>query len=387
MCYTIDKEGSMDEVKKNMNQHNIGLSPYACKDEMAIRFIEEENDIRTPFFRDIDRILYSYSYARYSDKTQVFPGKENDHITKRMLHVQYVSKIARTIGRALGLNEDLIEAASLGHDLGHVPFGHFGESILNQISLEHKEGYFNHNVESVRLLMYLEDNGNGKNITLQVLDAIMCHNGEFVLGKYIPKVKTKETFLEEYEKTYQKKDFVKTLVPMTLEGCVVRISDMIAYLGRDIEDACILHKFQKESIPKEVQSVLGTTNREIVNTLIYDVIENSFDKPYIKLSDKVFEAIKKLKKFNYLSIYYLSLSEEERKKIEKMFRELFEIYLDDVKNERRNSRIYEAFLNYKKEDYFKKTTKERQVLDFLAGMTDAYFISCYTNELKRHNRE
>lgn len=377
----------MNVVEKNMNRHNIGLSPYACKDEMAIRFFEEESDIRTPFFRDIDRILYSYSYARYSDKTQVFPGKENDHITKRMLHVQYVSKIARTIGRALGLNEDLIEAASLGHDLGHVPFGHFGESLLNQISLEHNEGYFNHNVESVRLLMSLEDGGKGKNITLQVLDAIMCHNGEFVLGKYTPREKTKEIFLEEYEKTYKEKDFVKTLVPMTLEGCVVRISDMIAYLGRDIEDACILHKFKKENIPKEIQDVLGTTNKEIVNTLIYDVIENSFDKPYIKISDKVFKAIKALKKFNYENIYDLSMSEEERKKVEKMFRELFLFYLEDVKNENQNSRIYEAFLNYKKEDYFKKTTKERQVLDFLAGMTDAYFISCYTNELKGHNKE
>ena len=148
-------------LEKNMERHNIGLSPYACKDKDAIRFTKETEDIRSPFFHDIDRIIYTYAYVRYSDKTQVYSLKHNDHITKRMLHVQYVSKIARTIGRALGLNEDLIEAAALGHDLGHVPFGHFGESVLNKISLEHQEGYFNHNVESVRLLMNIEKSGNG----------------------------------------------------------------------------------------------------------------------------------------------------------------------------------------------------------------------------------
>ena len=154
------------------------LSKYACKDTEAIRFKKEEEDVyRTPFFRDIDRIIYSLSYVRYADKTQVFSFNENDHITKRMIHVQLVSKIARTIGRNLGLNEDLIEAASLGHDLGHVPFGHVGERILNMISIEAGEGYFNHNIQSVHTLMHLEQNGMGRNITLQVLDAIMCHNG------------------------------------------------------------------------------------------------------------------------------------------------------------------------------------------------------------------
>ena len=123
-------------LRKNMERHMIGLSPYACLDSEARRFRDEKEDLRSPFFRDIDRIIYTYAFVRYSDKTQVYSLKNNDHITKRMLYVQYVSKIARTIGRALGLNEDLIEAAGLGHDLGHVPFGHFGESVLNQISVE-----------------------------------------------------------------------------------------------------------------------------------------------------------------------------------------------------------------------------------------------------------
>ena len=187
-------------IEDNMKKHNSNLSKYATLDSEAIYLKEDvTEDIRTPFFRDIDRIIYSLSYTRYMDKTQVFSNNENDQICKRMIHVQFVSKIARTIGRALGLNEDLIEAAALGHDLGHVPFGHVGEHILNKISLENNEGYFRHNIQSVRTLMNLENIGTGKNITVQVLDAIMCHNGEVALGEYYPTKKTKENFLNDYK--------------------------------------------------------------------------------------------------------------------------------------------------------------------------------------------
>lgn len=371
-------------LEKNMERHNYGLSPYACLDKEAVRFTDEEEDLRSPFFRDIDRILYTYAYVRYSDKTQVYSMKNNDHITKRMLHVQYVSKIARTIGRALGLNEDLIEAAGLGHDLGHVPFGHFGEAVLNQISLENGEGYFHHNVESVRVLMELERGGEGCNLTLQVLDAIMCHNGEFVSGEYHPKKKSKEEFLEEYHNTYVDKETVKTLVPMTLEGCVVRISDIIAYLGRDIEDACMLGVFQKEDIPKEIREVLGTKNRDIVNTIILDIIKNSLGKPYIKLSKKVYEAIVSLKKFNYQNLYDKALSKEERAYITEMFSVNFKVFLEDLEKENKESKIYKNFLDFKKEKYICSTSKKRMVLDFLAGMTDDYFVTCY-HECKNQN--
>lgn len=364
-------------LRKNMERHMIGLSPYACLDSEARRFRDEKEDLRSPFFRDIDRIIYTYAFVRYSDKTQVYSLKNNDHITKRMLHVQYVSKIARTIGRALGLNEDLIEAAGLGHDLGHVPFGHFGESVLNQISVENGEGYFHHNVESVRILMNLEHGGEGCNLTLQVLDAILCHNGEFVMGEYHPKKKTPQEFLAEYERTYQDKNAVKSLVPMTLEGCVVRISDIIAYLGRDIEDACMLGLFEKKDIPKEILEVLGYRNREIVNTIILDIIENSLGKPYIKLSEPVFKAIVALKKFNYQNIYDKSLSSEEKKEITTMFQVLFKHYLNDITLENKDSRIYTNFLNYKKDIYLKNTTPKRMVLDFIAGMTDDYFLLCF----------
>ncbi len=377
-------------LEKNMERHNIGLSPYACLDQETIRFKEEKEDLRSPFFRDIDRIIYTYAYVRYSDKTQVYSMKNNDHITKRMIHVQYVSKIARTIGRALGLNEDLIEAAGLGHDLGHVPFGHFGESVLNQISLENKEGYFHHNIESVRLLMELERGGEGCNLTLQVLDAIMCHNGEFVSGEYHPKKKSKEEFLKEYQDTYLYKDAVKKLVPMTLEGCVVRISDIIAYLGRDIEDACMLGLFQKEDIPKEIREVLGVKNRDIINTIILDIIKNSLGKPYIKLSKNVYDAIVSLKKFNYQNLYDKALSSDEKDHIKNMFYTVFHSFLEDIEQQNRNSKIYQNFLNYKKDAYLCTTSSKRMVIDFIAGMTDDYFVSCYhecKNEELSHTKK
>ena len=274
---------------ENMLNHNKILSKYACPDSDAIYLHENKDDFRTPFFRDIDRIIYTLAFVRYSDKTQVFSFKENDHLTKRMIHIQYVAKIARTIGRALGLNEDLIEAASLGHDLGHTPFGHVGEAILNEISLENNEGYFNHNVHSVRLLMYIENYGKGLNITLQTLDAIMCHNGEFASQMYEVKKKSKEEFLKEYESCYKDRSAIKKLRPMTLEGAVVRISDLIAYLGRDIEDAKRMGLIDFSDIPLSIKENLGTSNREIVNTIVMDIINNSIGKDYIKLSDNVFK--------------------------------------------------------------------------------------------------
>ena len=206
-----------------------------------------------------------------------------------------VSKIARTIGRALNLNEDLIEAAALGHDLGHVPFGHTGERILNEISLRVGEGYFNHNIQSVRTLMEIENNGYGSNVTLQVLDAVMCHNGELELKEYRPRFdKTKEEFLHDYEVSYKDQNVIKTFVPMTLEGCVVRISDIIAYIGRDIEDAVRMGVIDVSIIPESISSVIGITNKEIINTLIMDLVKNSIDKDYLRLSDDVFKALKDL---------------------------------------------------------------------------------------------
>ena len=372
------------DIYKNMSKHNLGLGTYATKDVDAFRLYDEVNDIRTPFFRDADRILYSLPFSRYMDKTQVFSFNENDHVCKRMTHVQFVSKIARTIGRALNLNEDLIEAAALGHDLGHVPYGHVGEKILNELSLKHNEGYFNHNIQSVRNLMYVEDHGKGLNISIQVLDAIMCHNGEVLLDKISPKNKTLEEFLEDYNNSYNDKNI--ELIPMTIEGCVVRISDLIAYIGRDIDDAIRLGILDKKELPENITRVLGSTNKEIVNSIILDVIKNSVDENdevrYIKLSDEVFQAVNDLKDFNYKHIYSKANSKEAIENYKMMFTFLFDTYMSDLKIKNHKSNIYALFLDSMSDDY-KENTDARIVIDYLAGMTDDYFM----NEYKTRSKE
>ena len=366
---------------ENMLNHNKILSKYACPDSDAIYLHENKDDFRTPFFRDIDRIIYTLAFVRYSDKTQVFSFKENDHLTKRMIHIQYVAKIARTIGRALGLNEDLIEAAALGHDLGHTPFGHVGEAILNEISINNNEGYFNHNVHSVRLLMYIENYGKGLNITLQTLDAIMCHNGEFASQMYEVKKKTKEEFLREYKSCYKDRSAIKKLRPMTLEGAVVRISDLIAYLGRDIEDAKRMGLIDFSDIPLSIKKNLGTSNREIVNTIVMDIINNSIGKDYIKLSDNVFKSIVELKKFNYENIYYKAYTEEEKDKLKLMLNTLFNKYMKDLENNNTDSNIIKSFLANMSDEYKNSNSNARIVIDYIAGMTDDYTLREYNNYL------
>ncbi len=351
------------------------LSKFATKDSEAIRLRPMDDDIRPNFFRDIDKIIHSLSYTRYTDKTQVFTHWHNDNVSRRIIHVQLVAKIARTIGRALELNEDLIEAIALGHDLGHVPFGHPGERILDSISMKYDGTHFAHNVESVRELMNLENYGKGTNVTIQVLDGILCHNGEFVCGEYYPKKKTKEEFLSDYEKCYSDLDFASNLRPMTLEGCVVRISDMVAYLGRDIEDAVRLGILEIDNIPKEIVDVLGNTNKDIVNTIILDIIENSYGKPYIKLSPKIFEAIKNLKKFNYEHIYYKANTEETLEFYSELMNSLFVYYRDNIDDP--NNSINTIFLNLMDEDYLKNTSVNRKVIDYIAGMTDDFILKEY----------
>lgn len=365
-------------MKRNKMLNNEKyLAKYAARDKDAIRLDEFEDDFRPNYFRDTDRIIHSLSYTRYTDKTQVFTHWHNDNVSRRVIHVQLVSKIARTIGRALGLNEDLIEAIALGHDLGHCPFGHPGEKILDEISMKYEGTHFNHNVESVRELMVLENNGKGINATIQVLDGILCHNGEFVQDTYTPIKKTKEEFLSEYESCYVDSNTIKKLRPMTLEGCVVRISDLIGYLGRDIEDAERLGVLKPKSVPKEIAEVLGSNNREIVNSIIVDIIANSQDKPYIKLSDKVFKAIVDLKNFNYQNIYYKANTEESIGFYTKVFNELFKYYLDNIDNPEVS--INKIFLDCMTEDYLKNTSNPRKVIDYLAGMTDEFILREYEN--------
>lgn len=364
-------------VHKNMISHEKSLSKYATKSKDALRLYPIEEDIRPPFFRDIDRIIYSLAYTRYIDKTQVFSLNENDHISRRMIHVQFVSKIAKTIGRALALNEDLIEAIALGHDLGHVPFGHVGEAFLNELSLQYNHMYFNHNVQSVRQLMTLENHGKGSNISIQVLDGILCHNGEFLQGKYYPKKKSVDDFLSEYYATYTDKDAIQKLVPSTLEGCVVRISDMIGYIGRDIEDAILLGVLKREDLPKKITDVLGNNNHDIINHIILDIIKHSEGKNYICMSDSVYRALRDLKKFNYEHIYAKANSEERLATYKKMFEVVFTSSLHAVEDKNRTQAIYTYFLNDMNLEYFSKTDNVQMVVDYIAGMTDDFFVHQY----------
>ena len=366
-----------NKIIENMKKNNKNLSKYACRDEDAYRLKDIKESFRTPFFRDIDKVIYSLSYVRYIDKTQVFTNRENDMISKRMTHVQMVSRIARTIGRALNLNEDLIEAASLGHDLGHVPYGHVGEKILSELSQEYGEGYFNHNVQSVRTLLNIENNGLGSNITIQVLDAIFCHNGEILEGEYAPVKKTKEQFFEEYKKSYTDKNILKEVKPMTLEGCVVRISDIIAYVGRDIEDAVRLGVVGLEEIPKEIVDVLGITNSDIVNTIVTDIINNSIDKNYIKMSSNINIALNKLIEFNYINIYNKANTAKELNNVKLMFKKLFELYYEQVVEKAYDEDIFKVYLLNMDKSYIDETTQARKVIDYMAGMTDDFFIKQY----------
>lgn len=366
----------LEHIKENFLNKEKYLSEYATKSSDAIRIREEnfDNDIRPNFYHDIDRIIHSLSYTRYLDKTQVFSFKQNDHISKRIVHVQLVSKIARTIGRALNLNEDLIEAIALGHDIGHTPIGHTGEAILNDISLRETGTLFNHNIQSVRNYLVLEKKGFGSNLAIQTLDGIMCHNGEMLSNIYEPNPKTKEEFLEEYEKCYTDKVILKKIRPMTLEGCVVRISDIIGYIGRDIEDAINLGVLTREDVPTHIREVLGTTNKEIVNTIIIDIVTNSYNKPYIKLSNSVYKAIFDLKKFNYEHIYSKANTKEELEFYRNGMNNLFNKYLDDITNKNYDSDIYKIFLNTMDASYIDNTDSKRMVIDYIAGMTDDYFV-------------
>ena len=356
------------------------LSKFSTKDEDGIRLYPFEEDFRTNFTRDIDRIINYASFTRYMNKTQVFSFKSNDNVQTRIVHVLLVSKISRTIGRALGLNEDLIEAIALGHDIGHIPIGHVGEKILNKISIKELDETFMHNIEGVRNYLYLEQNGLGANLTIQVLDGILCHNGEILDSMYKPTPKTKEEFIKNYQDAYLMHKKKVSFNPMTLEGCVVKISDVISYSGRDLEDAIRLNYISRDDVPKNITKVLGNTNRDIVNILVLDVIENSKGHNYIKLSNEVFKALKDLVKFNYEHIYNKANPKEKIAYYEEMFNTLYYSYLTALETEDKTSSIYTNFLNNMNDDY-QRTNHKRMVIDYISLMTDTYFLNEY-NRLK-----
>ena len=357
-------------------QEETKLSPYATRSTQAVRRRYEERIAqghRQNFAVDADRILHSRAYTRYIDKTQVFYLIDHEHISHRVLHVQLLSKIARTIGKFLRLNEDLLEAIALGHDIGHPPFGHDGERILSALCQAHGIGPFLHSIQGVRFLDRLEKQGRGLNLSLQVLDGILCHDGEAHLERLSPDREKTFTDLED-EFRRKQADPALDLKPMTLEGCAVRLADTISYIGRDLEDAIALKLVRREDLPEDVAQGLGRTNGSIIYRLVADLISHSYDKNYVGYSSEVGSLLKKLKQFNYERIYNNPRIKAETPKIEGLFERLFARFLADVKEEQRGSYIWTDFLAPLEPGYREAHQPAEIVRDFLASMTDAYFL-------------
>lgn len=358
-------------------------NPYAFLNEDVLRrnMSHDKNKLLRPaFVRDCEKIMHLPMYNRYADKTQVFSLYKNDDISRRSSHVQLVSRIARNIGGLLGLNTDLIEAISLGHDIGHTPFGHAGERKLNELYFGSTGRYFNHNVHSVRVL----DKIFPQNLSMQTLDGILCHNGEMELEKYMPREYADfKIFDEKVEECYKDKDANRRLVPATLEACVMRISDIIAYLGKDRQDAQKLGLFEKE--PDFFGGKIGNTNAEIINNMIVNIVENSYGKNYLKMDKDYFEAFSQVKKENYEMIYgNVKVGKVYEEEINPMMEEIYLRLLKDAKSHNKESVLYKHHIAYVKKmtgyysdvDY-EENTPDDIVVDYIASMTDDYFVDLY----------
>lgn len=373
------------EISQQIEQAKMGVNVpnVAATNDSAIRRISVQKDEptvwRPSFVQDVDKILHCPFYGRYADKTQVFSLQRNDDITRRSLHVQLVSRIARTIGSALHLNLDLIEAISLGHDIGHSPFAHTGEMFLNQLYHKNTGRHFFHNVHSVRVL----DSIFPFNITLQTLSGILCHNGEQSCGEFYPEPLTSfEEFDKILERCYVESDCSIHLLPSTLEGCVVRLSDIIAYLGKDRQDANRTGLTHENSY---TPLSIGSINAEIINNLVVNVIENSYGKNYLKLDDEHFKALHEAKKENYALIYnnpemYMNRDEVIRPMMSNIYGQL----LDDLKAGKKNSPIFKHHIDYILTAHYHRrkpylaTESNQIVVDYIASMTDDYFIDLHS---------
>ncbi|MBQ8858849.1 MAG: HD domain-containing protein [Clostridia bacterium] len=356
--------------------------PVAFADADVVRRENLKKDAATvwrpTFVHDIDKIMHCPYYNRYTDKTQVFSLCKNDDITRRSLHVQLVSRIARTIGAALHLNLDLIEAIALGHDIGHAPFGHTGEDYLDELYREHTGRRFCHNIHSVRVL----DSIFPYNISLQTLNGIASHNGEMECEEYHPvPLGGFEEFDRIIERCYEDKEYTQNLMPCTLEGAVVRLADIIAYLGKDRQDA-MRAKVAEESM--FVNEDIGSINAEIINNLVVNVIENSYGKPYIKLDAKHFKALQKSRKDNYSVIY--NHSREFAKldtTVKPMMAEIYGQLLDDLRTGNTASPIFRHHIrdlnrvHYKRPISYEQSEPNQIVVDYIASMTDNYFIALH----------
>lgn len=360
----MDHFAKFREIAEKQEENT--LSPYASYSKDHYRFAGPEEDHRLPYKRDVDRIVHSKAYARYIDKTQVVYLIENDHITHRGLHVQLVSNFARGIAEILRLNLDLVEAISLGHDVGHPPFGHEGEGYLNALAIEHGNPPFAHPWQSCRLFTDIEP----LNLGLAVYDGFLCHDGGMSGTKLEPRYgKTWEDHFNDKKRKLDDPD--SNIMPGTLEGCLVKFCDTVSYLGKDFEDAISLGILKREEIPK---TILGNSNRQFLAVVARDLIQNSYEKNYIAISQSIYDALQEIRRFNFEKIYIHSKLKVESKKIERSYRYLFTTLLQDLIDHREKSYLWQNFLNSKSERYLADTGPIQRVIDYIAGMTDSFFV-------------
>jgi len=368
--------------KEILDVEDRSLSPFGTKNAAARRKIPISHPLRGPFSRDRDHILYSGSFRRYIGKTQVIYNAAafDEQLANRSIHTLQVSQIARSIGKILKLNQDLIEAIALGHDLGHAPFGHDGEKFLQEICRQFKLGLFFHNVHSLRVVDQLSDANRGMDLTFQVRDGIISHDGEVNETNIRPDEDKTEEDIQDYIKRRQGGEKA-VILPSTLEGCLVRITDSISYVGQDFEDAVRIGLIKKDDLPIEIRVRLGETNSEIINTLVHDVIKQSYGKNEIKYSQTIADCVFQLKKFNLYHIYENQALKREREKIRKAFFYLFDHFVQAINEGKTESIVFQEWILNRGEDqgnkYLNEYCSEEVVVDYLASMTDRYFLNAY----------
>ena len=368
------------DIRKILLKNEEHLSPYAKRSSESLgrRSPMKPDPFRLEFARDETRILHSPPFRRLKHKSQVFLSPDNDHICTRMEHVLHVSSIASVICRCLNLNTDLVSAIAQGHDLGHPPFGHAGERVLDSILREAGiQRGFKHEIHGLRVVDMLTNLGAGLNLTYEVRDGIITHCGESFERVVAPDRKRNILALENIED--------RDCYPSTLEGCLVRLVDRIAYLGRDLEDALKAGLVKKADVPIEVVRNLGVENGQIIGSFVNDTIANSMEKDAIEMSEEVFAFMTQLKDFNYEHIYRNPKVERKSQKagsiIELLYRELEKIlkvsdrgrntvYLQTIV---RDAPLIEVFLHFiKNTNYSDETPLWRIVTDYVAGMTDLF---------------
>lgn len=338
----------------------------ATNEQSSERLQEEEGGFWSPYKLDVERIIHSKSFCRYTDKTQVVYLVENDHLTHRGLHVQFVSSFARGLAEQLDLNMHLVEAIALGHDVGHPPFGHEGEGYLSELSREVGLGAFSHAHQSCRLFRDIEP----LNLTLATFDGFLCHDGGMRGKKCVPRFdKSFEHHFQECKERTEEPE--KDFRPKTMEGALVKMCDTISYIGKDIEDAIGLGIIDRKALPK---TILGSTNGEILAAAGFDLIQQSKDQEYIELSQEAFDALKTLRQFNFEHIYRHPSLKVESEKIRTSYRYLYEKLLEDFEKKDTDSYLWKNFLHSRTKEYLEGTVKAQKVIDFIAGMTDSYFI-------------